>query len=99
MTQAITVARGLNYANALEFALKMMETCYVVAERFSAADLLHGPIAMVEQAFPAFLFTPAGVTWPGMQEMLDKTSESEGGDAVDYGREQSRKPGVPAPRL
>src|SRR4051794_16255238 len=72
MTRAITVARGLNYANALEFALKMMETCYVVAERFSAADLLHGPIAMVERAFPAFLFTPAGVTWPGMQEMLTK---------------------------
>lgn len=72
MTRAITVARGLNYANALEFALKMMETCYVVAERFSAADLLHGPIAMVEQAFPSFLFTPAGVTWPGMQEMIEK---------------------------
>ena len=42
-----------------------METCYVVAERFSSADLLHGPIAMLEASFPAFLFAPAGVTWPG----------------------------------
>jgi glutamine---fructose-6-phosphate transaminase (isomerizing) len=72
ITQALSVARGLNYANAFEFALKLMETCYVVAERFSSADLLHGPIAMVESAFPAFLFTPAGVTWPGLKEMLIK---------------------------
>ena len=72
MTRALSIARGLNYANAFEFALKLMETCYVVAERFSAADLLHGPIAMVETMFPSFLFTPAGVTWPGMKEMLEK---------------------------
>ncbi|MBI3281617.1 MAG: SIS domain-containing protein [Acidobacteria bacterium] len=69
---ALTVGRGLNYSNALEFALKLMETCYVVAERFSSADLLHGPIAMVESSFPAFLFTPAGVTWPAMRHMLAK---------------------------
>lgn len=72
MTQAVSIARGLNYANAFELALKLMETCYVVAERFSAADLLHGPIAMVEHAFPAFLFAPPGVTWPGIQEMIQK---------------------------
>ena len=54
------------------FALKLMETCYVVAERFSSADLLHGPIAMVEASFPAFLFAPAGVTWPGIREMIEK---------------------------
>ena len=52
MTRAVTVGRGLNYANALEFGLKLMETCYVVTERFSAADLMHGPIALVERAFP-----------------------------------------------
>jgi glucosamine--fructose-6-phosphate aminotransferase (isomerizing) len=69
---ALVVGRGLNFANAFEFALKLMETCYVVAERFSSADLLHGPIAMVEQAFPAFLYTPSGVTWPVMKEMLER---------------------------
>jgi glucosamine--fructose-6-phosphate aminotransferase (isomerizing) len=74
MDHAVVVGRGLNYANAFEFALKLMETCYVVAERFSTADLLHGPIAMVEQSFPAFLFAPAGVTWPGMRQMVEKLS-------------------------
>ena len=72
MDHAVVVGRGLNYANAFEFALKMMETCYVVAERFSSADFLHGPIAMVEPNFPAFLFAPSGVTWPSIGEMIDK---------------------------
>jgi glucosamine--fructose-6-phosphate aminotransferase (isomerizing) len=49
MRHAAVVARGLNYANAFEFALKMMETSYVVAERFSAADFLHGPIAIADR--------------------------------------------------
>jgi glutamine---fructose-6-phosphate transaminase (isomerizing) len=77
MERAVVVGRGLNYANTFEFALKMMETCYVVAERFSAADLLHGPIAMIEPSFPAFLFTPAGVTWTGMKETLEKLTQLE----------------------
>jgi glucosamine--fructose-6-phosphate aminotransferase (isomerizing) len=69
---AAVVGRGLNYANAFEFSLKLMETCYVVAERFSPADFLHGPIAMVERAFPLFLFAPPGVTWPSMKQMLER---------------------------
>jgi glucosamine--fructose-6-phosphate aminotransferase (isomerizing) len=72
MDHAVVVGRGLNYSNTFEFALKMMETCYVVAERFSSADFLHGPIAMVEQSFPVFLFAPGGVTWPSIREMVEK---------------------------
>src|SRR5579884_3021993 len=75
MDHAVVVGRGLNYANAFEFALKMMETCYVVAERFSSADFLHGPIALVERSFPVFLFAPPGVTWPGMREMHEKMQQ------------------------
>src|SRR5689334_21054518 len=72
MDHAVVVGRGLNYANAFEFALKLMETCYVIAERFSSADFLHGPIAMVEPSFPVFLFAPSGVTWPSVGETLAK---------------------------
>jgi glucosamine--fructose-6-phosphate aminotransferase (isomerizing) len=72
MDHAVVVGRGLNYSNAFEFALKLMETCYVVAERFSSADFMHGPIAMIGNAFPAFLFAPSGLTWPGIREMRDK---------------------------
>jgi glucosamine--fructose-6-phosphate aminotransferase (isomerizing) len=72
MQHAVCVGRGLNYANSFEFALKLMETCYVVAERFSSADLLHGPIAMLEASFPAFLLCPPGVTWKPMCELIEK---------------------------
>jgi glucosamine--fructose-6-phosphate aminotransferase (isomerizing) len=75
MDHAVVVGRGLNYSNAFEFALKMMETSYVVAERFSSADLMHGPIAMVEQSFPAFLFTPGGVTWPATKDLIAKLEQ------------------------
>ncbi len=75
MDHAVVLGRGLNYATAFEFALKLMETCYVIAERFSSADLLHGPIAMLEATFPAFLFAPSGVTWPGTREMIEKLAQ------------------------
>ena len=76
MRHAVVVGRGLNYANAFEFALKLMETCYVVAERFSSADFLHGPIALVEPSFPVFAFAPPGVTWPSIGETLWKSCKA-----------------------
>src|SRR5436305_11402900 len=75
MQHAVCIGRGLNYANSFEFALKLMETCYVIAERFSSADLMHGPIAIVERSFPVFVFTPPGVTWPGLRDLLTKLRE------------------------
>lgn len=75
MRHAVVVGRGLNYANAFELALKLMETCYVVAERFSSADFLHGPVAMVEPSFPIFAFCPSGPTWPAVRDMLVKVRD------------------------
>jgi glucosamine--fructose-6-phosphate aminotransferase (isomerizing) len=72
MRNAVVMGRGLNYANAFEFSLKLMETCYVVAERFSSADLLHGPIALVEPSFPVFAFAPPGVTWNAVGDTMRK---------------------------
>src|SRR5579863_6193237 len=69
MRQCAVVARGMNYANAFELSLKLMETCYVVAERFSSADFLHGPIAMVERNFPVVLFAPGGPTFRDMSSL------------------------------
>jgi glutamine---fructose-6-phosphate transaminase (isomerizing) len=66
MRQCAVVGRGLNYANAFELGIKLMETCYVMAERFSSADFLHGPIAMVEGGFPVILFAAPGRAFPDM---------------------------------
>jgi glucosamine--fructose-6-phosphate aminotransferase (isomerizing) len=81
MDHCVVVGRGLNYANAYEFAIKLMETCYVVAERFSSADFLHGPIALVEQGFPTFLFAPPGKTLPGMKTLVERLTKL-GGETV-----------------
>ncbi len=72
MRYAVAVGRGLNFANAYELSLKLMETCYVVAERFSSADFLHGPIALVEPGFPVFAFAPRDRTWPSMRSAIEK---------------------------
>ena len=51
MNHCIVVGRGLNYANVYELAIKLMETCYVISERFSSADFQHGPVAMIREGF------------------------------------------------
>ena len=75
MKNCVVVGRSLSYANAYEFAIKLMETCYVVAERFSGADFLHGPIAMIDRGFPVFIFAPPGPALAGMNELMIKLNE------------------------
>jgi len=75
MENCVVVGRGLTYANAYEFALKLMETCYVVAERFSSADFLHGPLAMVERHFPVMLFAPPGAMLPSVRKLIMRLKE------------------------
>ena len=75
MENCVVVGRGLLYANAYELALKLMETCYVVAERFSSADFLHGPLAMVERHFPVILFAQPGVTREGTRALVERLRE------------------------
>jgi glucosamine--fructose-6-phosphate aminotransferase (isomerizing) len=72
MNHCVVVGRGINYGNAFEFSLKLMETCYVIAERFSAADFVHGPIALIEHDFPAFAFMPPGKTFGNMRELATR---------------------------
>jgi glucosamine--fructose-6-phosphate aminotransferase (isomerizing) len=75
MENCVVVGRGLGYANSYELALKLMETCYVVAERFSYADLLHGPLAIIERHFPIILFAPAGRVLGGVADLLRRLNE------------------------
>jgi len=56
----VVVGRGFNYSTAFEIALKMKETSYLVAEPYSPADLLHGPVAMIDRGFPVLAVAPSG---------------------------------------
>ena len=71
----VCLARGINYATALEAALKLKETCYLGAEPYSTADFMHGPIAVVKPGFPALLFAPPGKAEAAMMEMAQALAE------------------------
>jgi glutamine---fructose-6-phosphate transaminase (isomerizing) len=71
----VVTSRGYNLATAQEAALKLMETTYVVAEAFSAADLRHGPIAMIGQDFPVIAIVPPGRTRKGMGSLVENLWE------------------------
>lgn len=75
MENCVVVGRGINYGNSYELALKLMETCYVVAERFSSADFFHGPLAIVERRFPVIMFAPNGVTKQSNVDLLKNLHE------------------------
>jgi glucosamine--fructose-6-phosphate aminotransferase (isomerizing) len=51
----VVSGRGFAYSTALELALKLKETCYLTAVGLSYADLVHGPIAVVDRRTPALL--------------------------------------------
>lgn len=58
------LARGLGLAGAQEAALKLKETCGLHAEGLSAAELRHGPMALVRSGFPVLLFAQDDETLP-----------------------------------
>lgn len=68
--ECLVTSRGLNFATALEGALKLKESSRVVAEALSSADLLHGPIALVERGFPVIVTAPPGRALPHLTNLL-----------------------------
>ena len=68
----IVVARGYLYAAALETALKIKETCSVLADGYSAADLRHGPIAAVTRGFPVVALRAAGPAFSDVSALVDE---------------------------
>jgi glucosamine--fructose-6-phosphate aminotransferase (isomerizing) len=59
------IGRGFGFGAALEAALKFKETCSLHAEAFSAAEVRHGPMAIVGRDFPVLVFAQRDDTWDG----------------------------------
>jgi glucosamine--fructose-6-phosphate aminotransferase (isomerizing) len=73
--QTVVLGRGFNYATAFEWALKMKELTYIIAEPYSSADFAHGPIAMMVKGYPVFAVAPKGKVFDSMLEMLKRLRE------------------------
>jgi fructoselysine-6-P-deglycase FrlB-like protein len=86
LTDADTVVvsgRGFAYSTALELSLKLKETCYVTAIGLSYADLVHGPIAVLDAGTPALLV--AAAEGPMLPEMTGLARRIAGTGADVYG--------------
>jgi glucosamine--fructose-6-phosphate aminotransferase (isomerizing) len=77
MQYCVVIGRGYNYASAFELALKLKELTYTVAEPYSSADFLHGPLALIEHGFPAIVFAPSGRMLPEMQQFIHTLRQRE----------------------
>jgi glucosamine--fructose-6-phosphate aminotransferase (isomerizing) len=71
MQKCVVLGRGYHNATAFEWALKLKELTYVVAEPYSSADFRHGPIAMLEQGFPVMAVAAKGPVLDSQMRLLE----------------------------
>lgn len=57
-TNCLYLGRGFNYPVALEGALKLKEISYIHAEGYPAAEMKHGPIALIDEQMPVIVIAP-----------------------------------------
>lgn len=80
MDQCIVLGRGFNYATAYEWSLKLKELSYVVAQPYSSADFLHGPIALVSSGFPVFAVATSGKVFQELSRLITRLKEEHKAD-------------------
>lgn len=86
----LVLGRGPSFAMANEAALKFKETCQIHAESYSSAEVLHGPVSIIESGFPvlvlaardaaenATLEAAAAMTQSGAQVFITSTGAPAG---------------------
>lgn len=77
--QAFVLGRGPGFAIAAEMALKCKETCDLHAEAYSAAEVLHGPAALVKTRFPVLALGVEDAALPHVIETAEKLA-AQGAD-------------------
>lgn len=68
------VARGINYCTSFEIALKIRELSGLLFESWSAADLMHGPVAAIGAGWPVIAVAPKGPALDVMADAVDKVA-------------------------
>jgi glucosamine--fructose-6-phosphate aminotransferase (isomerizing) len=82
MARCVVLGRGFHYATACEWALKLEELTYAVAEPYSTADFRHGPLAIVGSDFPVLAAVPSGAVFDDALALLTKVVRERGADLV-----------------
>lgn len=71
LDQVVTTGRGFSSATAAEAALKLAETSYLAARAYSGADLLHGPVAAIDDGTAVLALCSEGKGGQAMRDVLE----------------------------
>jgi glucosamine--fructose-6-phosphate aminotransferase (isomerizing) len=82
MGHCVVLGRGYNYATAQEWALKLKELTYVLADVYSTADFQHGPIAILEEGFPVLSLAPGGAVFADQVALLRRLRDDYKADLL-----------------
>ncbi len=83
-TNVLYLGRQFNFPTALEGALKLKEISYVHAEGYPAAEMKHGPIALVDANTPSVFLIPRGTTYDKVMSNMEEV-KARGGPIIAIG--------------
>lgn len=75
---ALYLGRGVNYPVALEGALKLKEISYIHAEGYPAAEMKHGPIALIDENMPVIAIAPDDAIYDKILSNLEEVKARNG---------------------
>lgn len=75
------LGRGYNYPTALEGALKLKEISYIHAEGYPAAEMKHGPIALIDSEMPTVIIAPSDSLYDKITSNVQQV-KSRGGSVI-----------------
>jgi len=84
------LGRGINFPTALEGALKLKEISYIHAEGYPAAEMKHGPIALVDQNMPIVFIAPKDHTYEKILSNMEET-KARGGKIIVIADQEDKK--------
>jgi len=80
-TNALFLGRGTGYPLALEGALKLKEISYIHAEGYHAAEMKHGPIALIDKEMPVVVLALQGRRYPKIRSNIEEV-RARGGRVI-----------------
>ena len=72
------IGRNFGTPSALEGALKLKEISYIHAEGYSAGELKHGPLALIDELMPVFAIATQGVTYEKILSNMQEVRARKG---------------------
>jgi glucosamine--fructose-6-phosphate aminotransferase (isomerizing) len=77
-TNALYLGRGYSFPVALEGALKLKEISYIHAEGYPAAEMKHGPIALIDEEMPVFVIATKGASYEKVVSNIQEVKARKG---------------------